>query len=376
MSAALALSRHGIPVHVLESAPEFTELGAGLQIGPNGTHILHGWGLGSALASVALRPETLCLKDGFTGRLLSAMPLGDAAAQHYGASYLVMARHALHRLLLEAALASPNIAISSAYRVENYTVTENHVAVIGPRGTEPLEGCALVAADGIQSWARGQLFPEVKTYLSGKTALRSVTEALFLPPSAGENAVSVWMSPDAHLVTYALGGGGPLNVVAVLADKHIPHTGKTRFDTAELKTAFRLLGPKAQTMLADCKVWTKWPLLAMQPLARWSLGRVTLLGDAAHPVLPFLASGAVMAIEDAAVLAQEVARTPHDCAGAFLRYENRRRPRLERLRIQAERMGEIYHMSGAMRLARNLALTALPARALLARNEWLYGFRV
>jgi salicylate hydroxylase len=130
----------------------------------------------------------------------------------------------------------------------------------------------------------------------------------------------------------------------------------------------------AQLLLAGAERWLKWPLWTMEPLTHWSRGPVALLGDAAHPVLPFLASGAVMAIEDAAVLAQEVGRSRDDCATAFARYEQRRIPRLARLHKAVARTGAIYHMDGLMRLARNVALQALPESALLARNDWLYGF--
>jgi salicylate hydroxylase len=127
-------------------------------------------------------------------------------------------------------------------------------------------------------------------------------------------------------------------------------------------------------LLASAGNWLKWPLWTMAPLEHWTRGPVTLLGDAAHPVLPFLASGAVMAIEDAAILAQEVGRSRSDCAAAFQRYEQRRVPRIARLRKAVERTGQIYHMDGLMRAARNAALAALPERTLLARNDWLYGF--
>jgi salicylate hydroxylase len=164
-------------------------------------------------------------------------------------------------------------------------------------------------------------------------------------------------------------------MVAVLADGALP-TPETPIGAAHLAAAFRGWSDEARETIAAADGWLRWPLFTMPALGAWSRGPVTLLGDAAHPVLPFLASGAVMAIEDAAVLADEVARSPQDCAAAFERYERRRIPRLRRLQAEVARTGEIYHMTGVMRAARNIALAALPTRALLARNDWLYGFSV
>jgi salicylate hydroxylase len=180
------------------------------------------------------------------------------------------------------------------------------------------------------------------------------------------------MAPDAHLVHYPVGSDGRLNLVAVLRDEDVP--AGAHIQSADMQRIFRKWSFDAQLLLAGAEGWLKWPLWTMEPLDHWGRGPVALLGDAAHPVLPFLASGAVMAIEDAAVLAQEVGRSRDDCAAAFKRYAQRRIPRLARLRKAVSRTGEIYHMQGPMRLARNFALGALPERALMARNDWLYGY--
>jgi salicylate hydroxylase len=369
LSAAVALARTGIPVHVLEAAPDFAELGAGLQIGPNGMRILARWGLAEGLAREAKSPERLLLKDGFTGEGLASLPLGAAAEARYGAPYLVMTRHVLHRHLLAAARAAPNVTISQGARIADWSQNGGRVIASLGTGGGSVEGRALVAADGVHSALRDRLFRGARAVPSGRTALRALAPA----PRGGEaSAVTVWMAPDAHLVHYPVGAEGRLNLVAVLRDADVPAGDSVA--SAAIQAAFGRWAFEPQLLLAGGDGWLKWPLWAMEPLDRWARGPVALLGDAAHPVLPFLASGAVMAIEDAAILAQEVGRSREDCAAAFARYEQRRIPRLARLRKAVARTGGIYHMGGLMRLARNAALAALPESALLARNDWLYGF--
>jgi salicylate hydroxylase len=374
LAAALALARANIDVQVLEAAPEFAELGAGLQIGPNGTRILAGWDLGERLREVALQPRRLLLKDGLSGALLARLPLGDAVEKRYGSPYLVMPRHALHGLLLEAVRAMPNVTLSCGMRVETCSAFDDHVFVGGANGSKPLEGSALIAADGVHSALRAELCG-VRAAPSGKIALRAIAPSPAELDGDAADAICVWMGPDAHLVHYPI-GGERLNVVAVLDDGAVPVRGKAAIGAGDLASLFRNWAGEAQDIVAAGDGWLRWPLFTLPALAHWSRGAVTLIGDAAHSLPPFLASGAVMAIEDAAVLAEEVARTPGDCAAAFQRYEARRVPRLARLRAAVRRTGEIYHMRGAMRLARNLSLAALPRAALVARNDWLYGFRV
>lgn len=374
LAAALALTREGFNVHVLEAAPAFEELGAGLQIGPNGGRILQGLGLGAGLDAVAARPETLRLMDAITGRRLATVPLGKAALDRYGEPYRVMARHALHRLLAEACAASPSLTISHGFRLQRFDASGQGVRVEGGDRVEPIPGAALIGADGVHSVTRRQLFPDAVARGSGFIALRAVLER-GSAAAAWDNAVTVWMAPDAHLVTYPLNAGGALNLVAVLRDDAVPEEETRAVGMAQFEAAFDRWTREARDLIAACPSWRIWPLLALPALSRWGDGPVTLLGDAAHPVLPFLASGAVMALEDAALLAKEVAASRKDPGAAFRRYETRRLPRARRIQRASARMGEIYHMNGPMRLARNAALALAPGWALLARNDWLYGFR-
>ncbi len=369
LSTAIALARAGIPVHVLEAAPAFAELGAGLQIGPNGTRILARWGLSDALEREGKRPERLLLRDGPTGALLAQLPLGEAARVRYGAPYIVISRQALHQCLLAAVRAAPNVAITCGMRVVEWSLKDGMVTVSGAGG-ETIDGRALIAADGVHSALRDRLFRGARAIPSGRTALRALAP---LPRNGeyGETACA-WMAPGAHLVHYPLAGQGHLNLVAILRDEDVPDG--SHVESAHLRAVFGRWCFDAQLLLASAGNWLKWPLWTTSPLERWARGPVTLLGDAAHPLLPFLASGAVMAIEDAAILAQEVGRSRGDCTAAFRRYEQRRLPRVARLRKAVEQTGRIYQMDGLMRAARNATLAVLPERALMARYDWLYGF--
>ena len=373
LSAAVALSQRDIAAHVLEAEPEVNESGAGIQIGPNGSRILLSWGLGEALDAQAARPEGIVIGDGLSGRILATVPLGHEAERRYGAPYYVAERRVLHRLLLEAASRSPNVTISTGFRLARLREAGRRVIAASDDGREA-EGSALIGADGIHSRIRSRL-AEAAPFFSGRNAWRATAQTGSFDVGAPDNNVQLWLGPKAHLVHYRCGPGGPLNAVAVVGGEAASPGWGTRGDPRQLLAAFGGWAAGPRRILADFENWMTWPLLALAPLARWTDGATTLLGDAAHPLMPFLASGAVMAIEDAAVLAAEIERAADDLGRAFRAYESRRKPRVERVQRASARMGEIYHMDGAMRLARNLTLGAAPQRLLLARNDWLYGYR-
>ncbi|WP_088347452.1 MULTISPECIES: FAD-dependent monooxygenase [Rhodomicrobium] len=373
LSAALALAARGVGVHVLEAEREFSESGAGIQIGPNGSRILIGLGLGDALEAGAVRPEAVILRDGLSGRRLASVPLGREALARYGAPYYVAERRVLHRMLLDAASRSPQIQLSTGIRLTACREQGRGIAAGSDDGRE-IEGRALVAADGVHSRLRSILFGRAPVF-SGRNAWRA-TAADAKSLAASGDAVNLWLGPDAHMLHYRCGPGGPVNAVAIVGGEAASPGWGTRGDTGELARHFSGWADEPLRILAGFKDWMRWPLLELAPMRRWSRGAATLMGDAAHVLMPFLASGAVMALEDAATLAAEMARTPDDPAEAFRAYEQRRMARVGRVRRASARMGEIYHMSGAMRLARNLTLGAAPERLLSARNDWLYGYRV
>lgn len=377
LSAAIALARGGARVHLLEAEAEFSDIGAGIQIAPNSTRILLSWGLGPALEQAAFKPQAINICDGLTGKRLAALPLGSAAEERFGAPYYVIERRLLHNILLDAARKFDKVTIYPGARVD--------YATVGPSITDaPLveaitmdgrifPGAGLIGADGVHSRIRAPFCGSTTPSFSGKNAWRVMTDRPEADPGDG---INLWMGPQAHLVQYRCGPDGPFNVVAIIAGEAASPGWGTPGSGENVMRNFSDWADEVQNYLQNFSSWMTWPLLGFAPLQRWADGPIALLGDAAHPLMPFLASGASMAIEDAAILASEINREPNDVPLALQRYESRRIPRVNKVRDSSNRMGEIYHMSGAMRIARNLALQALPSEHLLARNSWLYGYQI
>ncbi|MEJ2124256.1 MAG: FAD-dependent monooxygenase [Alphaproteobacteria bacterium] len=377
LSAAIALARRGKSVHVLEAESEFAEVGAGLQIGPNGYHILSAWGLAEKFDAISARPRTLVIRDGRSSRCLASMPLGDEIARRHDAPYSTTERRRLYALLLETAREMSGVTITSSFRVASIANFGTPVKVTSTDGRN-IEGSALVCADGARSRLRTQMFGGAPSP-SGKVAWRATAKLSDVPALTDEHSVGLWMAPNAHLVLYVCGPAGPVNAVAVVDEAAASKRGNasgTGGDGSATTPDFTDWPTAAQNILSCFAGWIKWPLLHRPPLDSWSKDAVTLLGDAAHPPLPFLASGAVMAIEDAEVLAAELDYSPDNLAAAFQRYEGRRVRRTNQIVAASARMGEIYHMDGFMRMSRNAVLAFMPDSMLLRRYDWLYGFRV
>ena len=373
LSAALALARRGIRVRLLEAEAEFSESGAGIQIGPNGSRLLRSWGLGEALEACGGRPRAIHIHDGLTGAQLASIPLGNDAESRYGAPYYVAERRVLHRLLLDAVRAAPQAEITPSFRLAELQSSGATVRALSTDRRE-VTGRALIGADGVHSRVRSLFFGGSPAIFSGRNAWRATAPAEGTAEAGGDADVHLWIAPRAHLVHYRCRPGGPLNVVAVVGGEAASPGWGTPGEAEQLAGYFDGWAEPPRRLLQRFSNWMNWPLMTVPALASWAQGTVTLLGDAAHPIMPFLASGAVMAIEDAAVIAAELGGGG-DIAAAFSRYERRRMPRLARVQRASTRMGEIYHMSGAMRLARNISIAALPGWHLLSRNDWLYGYR-
>lgn len=375
LSTALALARCGIRVRLVEAEPEFSESGAGIQIGPNGSRLLRSWGLGEALEAQCGRPGAIHIHDGLTGSKLASIPLGSEVENRYGAPYLVTERRVLHRLLLEAVRAAPGAEITQSFRLDELQISAREVTARSADRRE-VTGCALIGADGVHSRVR-ELYFGGSAAFSGRNAWRATAPATDIANAEGDDDVHLWIAPRAHFVHYRCGLGGPLNAVAVVSGEAASPGWGTPGNARQLAGFFDDWAEPPRRILHRFSNWMCWPLMSAPALPSWTQGHVTLLGDAAHPIMPFLASGAVMAIEDAAVMAAElrVDRGSAGIASAFERYEKRRIPRLARVRRASRRIGEIYHMSGAMRLARNISIAALPGWHLLSRNDWLYGYK-
>lgn len=374
LATSLALARRGIASHVLERRPAFHEDGAGIQIGPNGTRILRHLGVADVLRPHVGVPDALSVRDGTSGIELAHLPLGRWMAARHGAPYWVAHRKDLHAAMLLAARAEPLVVLSMGFDAAEVAQGNGGVAVADDTG-QARTGQALIAADGLWSPLRTLLFAAAKPRFCGKSAARSVVPRAILPESFQRNETTIWLFPDAHVVHYPISDGADLAVVVVLKDNHANADWSAPVPPAWVERSMPRCAEPLHALIHTVREWRRWALHTLPVPARWSRGRVALLGDAAHPVLPFLAQGAVMALEDAVVVADALARNPNDVPEALRQYQSARRPRVVRVANASRRNGTIYNLRGVPALARNLVLRKLPAPRLMARYDWLYGWR-
>jgi salicylate hydroxylase len=382
LTAALALAKQGFRIVVLEKAERLEEAGAGLQLSPNASRILVELGLQPRLASSAVTPQSINIMSARDGGEIARLPLGEAANFRAGAPYWVV-----HRADLQAALQaqvdhSPDIELRLGCQFEDVTAHAKGLTVVQRRGNARQQelAVALIGADGIWSAVRHHLFPEVQPQFSGLIAWRGTLDATALPREYTSPRVQLWMGPRAHLVAYPISGGRRINVVAIVPGTWNRPGWSAPGEANEVKAAFSQQWPATARMLIGAvEEWRRWALFTVPDIGDWSDGAIALLGDAAHAMLPFAAQGAGMAIEDAAVLAKALSDSSGDnTAGipaALKRYGRQRRDRVLRVQRAARRSGQIYHLTGPLALARDLAIKSLGPRRMLARQDWIYDWR-
>ena len=378
LTAALAIAQRGFGVAVFDQAQQLEEVGAGIQLSPNASRILIALGLGEQLRRHVVAPEELRVMNARTARILARAPLGAVAEKRYGAPYWVIHRGDLQAVLVEAVRAHPDIVLHLGTRVEDFAIQEDGVTISARASEHRFEdrGAALIAADGLWSNLRRRLGHRRQPRFARRTAWRALAPAAALEPELRAPAVNLWFGTRAHLVHYPVRGGSLLNVVAIIRDNWREPGWSAPGERADIlaRYAAPMWSGPTRAILAAPQHWQKWALYDRAPLARWGKGAVTLLGDAAHPMLPYLAQGAAMAIEDAAVLAQRLADTRSDPATAMRRYERQRRARTARAQRAARRNGIVYQLGGPGAFLRTLALSAIGGERLLARYDWLYGW--
>ena len=372
LSTAIALAKRGLSATLLERSSFADETGAGIQLGPNATHALRTLGALDAVEAAGSTPEAIWLFDAVSGRKLAAMPLGRQLEERYGAPYLTLHRADLHASLLAAVRTHNYVELRESFDMTAVNTLADKVVAHAPDGTE-VEGSSLIAADGIWSGMRQQIAPRADLHFAGATAWRALLPVDRVPPPFDAPMVGLWLGPKAHLVTYPVRGGKDLNVVAVVVGGRAKHGWNRQAEPVELPGVFHRWAKPARVLLEMAESWRCWSLYQLAPLRRWTKGRVALLGDAAHPVLPYLAQGAALAIEDAAALAASFEVCGGDALLAFPRYEALRRNRVAQVQRQAARYGRLYHLRGPAGLARNFVLKHRNPLSLLQGFDWLYG---
>jgi salicylate hydroxylase len=378
LAAALTIARHGYRVILLEQAERLEETGAGIQLSPNASRILIGLGLGERLLPHVAVPQELTVANARSGRVLARAPLGAAVEERYRAPYWIIHRGDLQSVLLEAVRANPDIVLRLGTSVDDFATHSNGVTVAAHSPREAVEerGVALIGADGLWSRLRARLGHDKTPRFAGHTAWRALVPADAVVCELSIPTVNLWFGRGGHVVYYPVKGGRLINVVAIMRDDWHEPGWSAPGERDEMLARFHARawrGPPREILRAADR-WLKWALFDAPPLSYWGRGPTTLLGDAAHPMLPYLAQGAAMAIEDAAELGRCMGQAPQDPAGAMRAYEGRRLARTARTQREARRNGDIYQASGLTGFMRTLALAATGGDRLISRYDWLYGW--
>jgi salicylate hydroxylase len=379
LTAALALARNGFRAVVFEQTERLAETGAGIQLSPNAARLLIDLGLGERLRPHVVTPQAVRVLDAKNGREIVRIPLGDTVAQRYGAPYWIVHRGDLQAALSAAAAHDLDISLKLGMRVEDFAAHPHGVTVsaVGATGAWNEHGDALIAADGLWSAARARFGFGEPPRFSGRVAWRALVPAADVAAEFRAPLIHLWLGPDAHLVHYPVKGGKIINIVVITADDWSLEGWSepaSRIDLLPRLTAARW-APQARALVRLPDAWLRWGLFDRRPLMNFAQGAAALLGDAAHPMLPFLAQGGAMAIEDAVVAAQSLARRPNDVTAALQTYSAMRRGRTRRVQRQAARNGQLYHLKGVSAMLRNAAMGVMGGEHLLGRYDWLYDWR-
>ncbi len=377
LTVALALAQRGFPAIVCERAEKLSEVGAGIQLSPNVGRVLAGLGLDKAVAGIAAEPRSLNVRSGTSGRLLNTISL-SGMAQRYGFPWRVAARSELQQVLAGAALAHPDIELRLGRTVADFAAGRDEMLVSteSRSGRSVLPAAALIVADGVSSRLRDKIDGAETAKPIGRTAWRATIPARVAETILSADAVGLWLGPDAHLVHYPIAGGRMINIVAIVKEDWTGVGWSEPGDHYQLAAHFAGWGKAARAIVGAPSEWRKWAILSVDPTGPWVSDRAALLGDAAHAMPPFLAQGAAMAIEDAAVLAASFAADPEDAAAALFAYEAARKPRVATVHRAAFETGMHYHHGGALAVMRNAALWLAGARLALRRNDWIYGWKL
>jgi len=373
LAAALALTRRGLSVKVLEQAPQLGEIGAGIQLGPNAFAAFDALGIGPKARSRAVYTDEMVMHDALDETLVGRIPTGEAFRQRFGNPYAVIHRADVHMSLLEGAQESDRIQVLTSTTVQRVEQDEHGVTVHDTKGGIH-RGCALIGADGVKSAVRRQYVSD-EARVSGHVVYRAVIDKKDFPADLQWNAASIWVGPNCHLVHYPLRGGEQYNVVVTFHSRDNEEWSVREGSRAEVQSYFEGICAKARQLIDLPKDWKRWATADREPIGQWTFGRATLLGDAAHPTLQYLAQGACMALEDAVTLGEALRVHDNDFASAFDHYQRSRVARTARIVLSAREMGRIFHAKGVERLVRNDLWKGRSQDRFYDAMEWLYGWK-
>ncbi|MEX2126654.1 MAG: 3-hydroxybenzoate 6-monooxygenase [Xanthobacteraceae bacterium] len=373
LAAALGLARKGRRSLVLEQAPQFGEIGAGIQLAPNAFHSFDALGIGERARRGAVFIDELVLMDAVGGERITHIPLGEPFRNRFGNPYAVVHRADLHEALLDACKESGLVDLRVSSRFDRFEQDSRGVTAILATGNK-VSGAALVGADGLWSSVRAQLVNDGSPIVSGHTTYRSVIPTERMPEDLRWNAATLWAGPKCHLVHYPLKGWKVFNLVVTCHNDALEPAAGKPVSKDEVRRNFEHVHPRARQIIDHGDDWKLWVLCDREPVQNWVDGCVTLLGDAAHPMLQYFAQGACMALEDGVCLAHMVERYGPDLNAAFTAYNRQRAARTARVQMGSRLIGEyVYHPDLAKADVRNAILRSFSAEDYFDRLAWLYG---
>jgi salicylate hydroxylase len=372
LTAALALAGQGIPSQVIEQAAAFKEIGAGIQLGPNVFRMFEQLGLIEPISALAVFPKNLIMFDSITGEEVTRISLGDAFRKKFHYPYALIHRADLHNVLLEHCRKSNLIKLDAGQKIVDIDEANGAVTAKTASGRD-YRGAALIGADGLWSTIREFVVGDGKPKPAGHITYRAVLPTSEVPEQYRWWNMGFWAGEKVHFVLYPLRTGELYNLVAVFHSNRYEEGWDSYGDPAELHERFAQTCAPVRALLNKIESWRMWVLCDRPPVKEWSKGRITLLGDAAHPMLQYLAQGACMAVEDAVCLADKAVEMDGDYAAAFRAYQAVRYLRTGRVQIMARVYGEFYHAGGVAKELRNIMLGSRTPDDAMAGMEWLYG---
>ena len=374
LAASLALVRQGFEVTVLEQAPEIGEIGAGIQLGPNAFSAFDALGVGERARGRAVYVDEMIMHDAIDGALVGRIPTGEAFRKRFNNPYAVIHRVDIHSSLLEGAQETGRNEFKTSTRIERVEQDDTSVTAFDQNGVAH-RGLALIAADGGKSVVRAQYVNDPPR-ITGHVVYRAVIDKADFPKDLQWNAASLWAGPKCHLVHYPLRGGEQYNVVVTFHSRKAEEWGVTDGSKEEVQSYFQDVCPKARQLIDLPKSWRRWATADKEPIETWTFGRVTLLGDSAHPTTQYMAQGACMALEDAVTLGEALRVNQNDIPKALQLYQACRTTRTARIVLSGREMGRIYHAAGVERKIRNSLWKDRPVERFYDAVEWLYGWNV
>jgi len=372
LAAALALTRQGIQVQLLEQASEIGEIGAGIQLGPNAFSALDALGVGEAARQRAVFTDHIIMMDAVDNTEIIRIQTDQAFRERFNGPYAVIHRADIHGAILDGVRNDPLISFRTSTRINAFTQTDAYAQVTDDEGNN-YQADAVIGCDGVKSVVRDHLIGGAPR-VTGHVVYRAVVEKENMPDDLRINAPVLWAGPRCHLVHYPLRGGEQYNLVVTFHSREQEEWGARDGSKEEVMSYFEGIHARPRQLLDLPDSWRRWATADREPVDQWSFGRATLLGDAAHPMSQYMAQGACMALEDAVTLGLSVEQCQADLPSAFKLYESLRIPRSARVVWSTREMGRIYHAAGVERAVRNSLWKDAPQSRFYDNLQWLYGW--